>query len=156
MSSFTRRPRVGCGRCLKEPETSYHPSALLLPAVVGAMSSLIGRDVERAVICVLHALIRLPFSNVKGAKIHFDRCPGTHQDVLSATQRTGYIWKNGYSSMHTRYSVSYSLCHLAGHRRRRRHCRRHRRAAHCRPKGMRQGHDCRLPDPCRETTQPAP
>jgi hypothetical protein len=38
------------------------------------------------VICVLHALVRLPFSKVKGAKIHFDRCLSAHQDALSATK----------------------------------------------------------------------
>jgi hypothetical protein len=31
-----------------------------------------GRNVECAVIGVLHALVSLPFSEMKGAKIHFD------------------------------------------------------------------------------------
>jgi hypothetical protein len=35
------------------------------------------------------SLRRSPFSNMKDAKIHFDRTPGAHQDTLSATQRNG-------------------------------------------------------------------
>jgi hypothetical protein len=31
-----------------------------------------GRNVECAVICVLHALVCLPSSEMKGAEIHFD------------------------------------------------------------------------------------
>jgi hypothetical protein len=80
------------------------PTFLHCAVIILAHVKLIGRDVERAVICVLHALVRLPFSKMKGAKIHFNRSPGAYQHTPLGQPSEGAITgKNGYSSTHARY-----------------------------------------------------
>src|SRR5258708_27453334 len=52
------------------------------------------RNVEGAVICVLHALVSLPFSEMKGAKIQFDRRLGAHRMSSRPPTRTATSGKN--------------------------------------------------------------
>src|SRR5260370_12325133 len=51
-------------------------SRVIIPLHAAKLSC---RNVERAVICVLYALVSFPLSEMKGAKIRFDRSLGAHR-----------------------------------------------------------------------------
>src|SRR5258708_6167110 len=51
-------------------------SGVIIPLHAAKLS---GRNVECTVICVLHALVSFPFSEMKGAKIHFNSSPSGHR-----------------------------------------------------------------------------
>src|SRR6267154_2045431 len=85
--THSQRCLLGFGGCLE-----VHPGCLIhamnsvgvlflhcAVIIVPAPAKLSCHNVERAVICVLHTLVSFPFSEMKGAEIHFDRSLGAHR-----------------------------------------------------------------------------
>src|SRR6266853_2683968 len=100
--THSQRCLLGFGGCLQvHPGCLIHAmngvdvlllqSAVIIPPHPVKLSC---RNVEGAVICVFHALVSLPFSEMKGAKIQFDRRLGAHRMSSRPPTRTATSGKN--------------------------------------------------------------